>query len=102
MSRKQLLTALTILVASHFLLGCAAGPNFEKGVPTDDGSLAGFWLGLWQGLIVPVTFFVSLFSSRVNIYEIHNSGGLYNFGFLLGSVFFWGSLLFESGGRSSE
>jgi hypothetical protein len=47
-------------------------------------SSAGFWLGLWHGIIAPVTFVISLFSSDVGIYEVHNNGGWYHAGFLLG------------------
>ena len=45
---------------------------------------AGFWAGLWHGLIVPITFFVGLFHSGVRIYEVNNNGGWYDFGFIIG------------------
>jgi hypothetical protein len=45
---------------------------------------AGFWAGLWHGIIAPIVFFFSLFYPGVGIYETHNRGGLYDFGFLLG------------------
>jgi hypothetical protein len=32
----------------------------------------------------------SLFKSNLNIYEVHNNGGLYNFGFLFGLACFFG------------
>jgi hypothetical protein len=64
------------------LLGaCAAGPNELVDTGPDP---AGFWLGLWQGLISPITFIVSLFTSSVNIYEVQNNGNWYDFGFMLG------------------
>ena len=75
---------LVVLVAA-----CTAGPNAAVGQGPND---AGFWLGLWQGLIAPITFLVSLFNHSVGIYEVHNNGGWYNFGFLIGvSIFFSGS-----------
>ncbi len=40
---------------------------------------------MWHGLILPVTFVVSLFAEDVSIYEVHNSGHWYDFGFLLGA-----------------
>lgn len=46
---------------------------------------AGFWVGLWHGIIMPITFIVSLFNPKVGIYEINNNGGWYNFGFVLGA-----------------
>ena len=36
-------------------------------------------------MILPIIFLVSLFRDSVNVYEVHNSGGWYNFGFLLGT-----------------
>jgi hypothetical protein len=41
---------------------------------------AGFWAGLWHGIISPITFLVSLFNLHVRIYETHNRGRLYDFG----------------------
>lgn len=53
---------------------------------------AGFWMGLWHGFISLFTFIISLFNENVNIYEVNNSGGWYNFGYILGvSIFFGGS-----------
>jgi hypothetical protein len=76
-----LLVSLALLVAS-----CAAGPNPEVGTAAGDGSVAGFWLGLWHGVIAPITLIVSLFNDGVNVYEVHNSGNWYNFGFVIGAV----------------
>lgn len=46
---------------------------------------AGFWIGLWHGIIMPFTFIVSLFNPDVGIYESNNNGGWYNFGFVIGA-----------------
>ncbi len=56
------------------------------------GGLPGFWLGLWHGLISPVTFFISLFSRTVEIYAFPNGGGWYDFGFMLGIGGFSGGI----------
>jgi hypothetical protein len=74
-------TALLVLV---LLAGCAPGANPEVGTAGTDGTVAGFWLGLWHGIIAPVTFLISLFVDHINIYEVHNSGNWYDFGFMLG------------------
>jgi hypothetical protein len=63
------------------LSACAAGPNPALDTGPDP---AGFWLGLWHGLILPVTFVVSLFTDNVSIYEVQNDGGWYDAGFVLG------------------
>jgi hypothetical protein len=94
-SRVRLLLLLAALAA--ILAACAPGPNpAVVEVPTD---VAGFWQGLWHGIIAPVTFFISLFTDRVNIYEVVNSGNWYDFGFVLGAgILFGGS---RAGGRRS-
>lgn len=51
---------------------------------SESADAAGFWLGLWQGLISPITFLISLFNNDVNVYEVNNNGNWYNFGFMLG------------------
>jgi len=67
-----------------------AGPGSRYGIP--GANPAGFWAGLWHGLICPITFIVSLFSPNVRIYEIHNRGRWYDFGFVIGvSCAFGGS-----------
>lgn len=78
--------ALLLALAGMLLLAaCAAGPNPEIGQAPPDGDVAGFWLGLWQGFIAPVTFFISLFTDNVSIYEVHNNGNWYDFGFVVGA-----------------
>ncbi len=60
-----------------------AGPESEWKLP--DAAPAGFWIGLWHGLILPVAFLISLFSRSVRIYEANNVGLWYDFGFMLGA-----------------
>ena len=80
--RKGRLIALLVAVALVMLIsGCAASANSAANTGTQ---IAGFWKGLWHGVILPVTFVISLFNHNVGIYEIHNNGGWYNFGFVLG------------------
>lgn len=45
---------------------------------------AGFLAGLWHGIIAPLIFWISLFVSGVRIYETHNKGRWYDFGFMIG------------------
>jgi hypothetical protein len=81
---------LFLLFALCLSAGCTAGPNVFKNSPGADGSVAGFWLGLWHGFILPFAFVVSLLNDKVTIYEVHNAGARYNFGFLLGAAMIWG------------
>lgn len=59
-----------------------AGPGSKYAVP--EAEPAGFWAGLWHGMICPITFVVSLFNPDVRIYEVHNNGRWYDFGFVIG------------------
>ena len=61
---------------------CVAGPGSKYSVP--GARPAGFWAGLWHGLISPFTFFISLLTPDVRIYETNNRGRWYDFGFILG------------------
>lgn len=90
--RKTLLGG-ALLVVVLLLASCAAGPNPEVGAGPGQ---AGFWLGLWQGFITPVTFVVSLFTDEVNIYEVDNNGNWYDFGYVLGLM-----IIFSSGGGAA-
>ncbi|MBP7134343.1 hypothetical protein KBA73_03945 [Patescibacteria group bacterium] len=91
--------ALFLGLAILCLSGCAPGPNTAMNVNmavnggvTQHFHVAGFWLGLWHGMIAPITFLVSLLQSDVNVYEVHNNGGWYNLGFVVGAgILFGGS-----------
>ena len=87
---KNFRWVLLAVVLMLLLSACAAGVNPAADTPSVEGDVAGFWLGLWQGIIVPVTWVISLFSDTVSIYEVHNNGGWYDTGFLLGASFFLG------------
>lgn len=81
---KRIVTALVVIGTALLLASCAAGPNSLVGSADDEGRLAGFGLGIWHGVIAPVTFLISLFSERVHLYEVHNNGNWYNLGFMIG------------------
>ena len=53
-------------------------------------SPAGFWSGFWHGAISIITLIIHIFNESVLVYETNNSGGWYDFGFLLGVIFVWG------------
>jgi hypothetical protein len=79
MKRTTALLLVLFLVAA-----CAPGFNEQIGSANAEGIIAGFWRGLWHGVIAPVTFVVSLFSDTIQMYEVHNNGGWYDAGFILG------------------
>lgn len=49
----------------------------------------GFFTGLLHGFLILFNFIISLFTDY-EIYNFPNSGGWYNFGFLLGVMMFFG------------
>jgi hypothetical protein len=87
MRRTPTYLGLGAVLALLTLSACAAGPNAMIDTGQDP---AGFWLGLWQGFITPITFLISLFTTEVNIYEVQNNGNWYDFGFMLGVMAVFG------------
>lgn len=67
MKSRNTLIGLALLVV--LLAACAPGFNEHVHTANAAGEVAGFWRGLWHGIIVPVTFIVSLFNDRVQISE---------------------------------
>ena len=82
--------AVLVILSLVILAGCAPGANQSKGTAIEHDGVAGFWLGLWHGFIAPIVFVVSLFKNNLGIYEVHNSGAWYNFGYLFGLACFFG------------
>jgi len=81
----SLIKLFLIIFFIQFLSSCTAGnPQFSTDTP------AGFWYGLWHGIISVITLIIHLFNDNISVYEIHNSGGWYDFGFLLGVISIWG------------
>jgi hypothetical protein len=77
---KYILMAAVLLI----IAGCA-GPNKLVGTPVDPAhGVCDFFCGFWHGIIIFFSFIGSLLDSTINIYEVHNNGGWYNFGFMLG------------------
>ncbi len=81
---NKLFLVIVFLSLTFILTSCA--PGNEK----FDAAPAGFLMGLWHGFISLFTFIISLFNDNVTIYEIENTGKLYNLGFILGAIIFYG------------
>jgi hypothetical protein len=88
--KSYLASLVVVLLLLSILAGCAPGPNHSNGTASEHDGVAGFWLGVWQGFIAPFVFVVSLFRRGLNIYEVHNNGAWYNFGYLFGLACFFG------------
>jgi hypothetical protein len=99
--KKSLLFSL-FLVVSILITGCASnasvqvttpgysmqlrapGPNPMINQPDGTGLVARAGAGLWHGLIAPITLVLSFFDPNVRMYEVHNAGTEYDFGFMIG------------------
>ncbi len=78
---RPMMLRVLVIAASLGLFGCAAG---DVQFTADDP--AGFWAGLWHGMISLVTLVVGLFSDDVGFWELDNLGWRYEAGFWLGLV----------------
>ncbi len=75
----------SVSVFMILLTACAAGDSqFTTEAP------AGFWYGLWHGIISVISLIIHIFNDSVVVYETNNTGGWYDFGFLLGVIGIWG------------
>lgn len=73
----RLMKIVLPLLSLSLLAACASQPLIQPGS-------RGFFFGLWDGAIAPISFLISLFDSEVRIYAYPNSGLWYDFGFLIG------------------
>ena len=80
--KKYIIFGLLIIIALVFI-SCAPG-NERWDQEINPGHNAGFWAGIWHGLIIIITFVISLFTNQVGIYEVSNTGWPYNIGFIIG------------------
>jgi len=91
MKKKMILLMLLLIVLICMLAGCVPG----DGSRSIENS-AGFFTGLWHGIIVIFSFIGSWFNKNIKLYEICNNGFWYNLGYLFGFGgisfgFSWGS-----------
>lgn len=110
---KKLFTFVLMAVILVLVASCGSGNSAQTGNPSPDGQITvpavsidiswpgpnpsfnqvdahnrvvGILSGVWHGAISPVTLVVSFFNPNVQMYEVHNDGGPYNFGFLIGAA----------------
>ena len=88
--KSTLILFVLALLLLNILAGCTPGTNQFKGTASEQGVVAGFWLGLWHGFIAPFVFVASLLKSNLSIYEVHNNGAGTALIYLLGLACFFG------------
>lgn len=45
---------------------------------------AGFFRGVWHGIVSPIALVAHVFNPEIGVYQTYNTGNWYAFGFLLG------------------
>ena len=85
---KYLKTAIAFLFIAILFSSCAKVTPIEECVFDDP---YGFLGGLWHGIIAPISFVLSLFFDDIAMYAVNNTGGWYDFGFVLGAGILFGS-----------
>lgn len=84
-SISKVFTILLPISILLFFTACTAGDaQFSQETP------AGFLYGLWHGIISVLTLIIHVFNESITVYEVHNTGGWYDFGFLMGVISIWG------------
>lgn len=81
--RRRVLSFLTVIAMALVVASCATQPRPEAYDPP------GFFSGLLHGLLILFSFIGSLFTD-VRIYAFPNSGGWYDFGYVIGASIFLG------------
>ena len=76
--KRAFKTAALGLAAVLLLASCLPGDG--KNTSTEP---AGFWTGLWHGMVAPVSLVVEIFKPSIRVYEPANTGFWYDFGFWL-------------------
>ena len=77
----QKLMCLLLLIAIITIVGCMPGDGNHT---TDEP--AGFFWGVWHGLIAPISLIWGLFNSEIRLYESQNIGWAYDLGFYLAVI----------------
>ena len=77
-------SSVQVTTPSSTMQLAAPGANPMINQPDAQGRIARAGAGLWHGIIAPATLLVSYFNSDVRMYEVHNAGSEYDFGFFIG------------------
>ena len=87
-----------ILALLFLLTACLPGTLI-----TTNNQKAGFFLGIWHGWIAPISLIIGIFDPAVRIYEVFNTGWLYDFGFYIAIISGFGGISLarrKSGGKN--
>ncbi|WP_099204040.1 hypothetical protein [Scatolibacter rhodanostii] len=86
-TKKLVLVLSLTIVLTVLLTGCMPGDGANS-----SEKLAGFFTGIWHGWIAPFSLIGSFFKPNLSIYEVHNTGFAYDFGFYMAIISGFGGL----------
>ena len=95
--RPKIIAVLVALCALFLLSSCLPG----DGKNTVDRP-ANFLTGIWHGWIAPISLIVSIFNSKIRIYEVNNTGWWYDAGFYMAVISGFGGLAVSRRRRRRE
>jgi hypothetical protein len=86
---KKKILLLTLLTATLLLLltGCVPGDGTYTALKP-----AGFFWGIWHGWVAPISLIIGFFHRNIRIYEVTNTGWLYDLGFYIAIISGFGGL----------
>ena len=84
---RKIFLIVCIATCTLWLSGC-----FPGGTTYSAEQPAGFFSGVWHGWIAPVSLVVGLFNDGIRIYEPHNTGWWYDFGFYIAVIAGFGGI----------
>jgi len=97
MTQKFIPIAIIVLLMVFMVSGCApGGGRYHANKP------AGFFTGIWHGWIAPVCLIIQIFKPEIRVYEPHNTGWWYDFGFYMAIIAGFGSLSLSRKKRRSK
>lgn len=91
-----------LLLICLFLLLLALTGCFPGSQRYTYDSPAGFFTGVWHGWIAPISLIVGFFSDHVRIYEPHNTGWWYDFGYYIAVIAGFGGVALRRKDKHKE
>ena len=85
--KKVLILGLMMILLMVALSGCVPGDGANS-----QAKLAGFFTGVWHGWIAPFSLIYSIFNRGIRIYEVFNTGILYDLGYYMAIISGFGGL----------
>lgn len=87
MKKKTLILLAICTLTILSLTGCIPGDGSNH-----SDNLAGFFWGVWHGWLAPISLIVGFFDRDIRVYEVMNSGWLYDLGFYIAVISGFGGL----------